>query len=198
VPQPVSVSAFDNSAPACEWREIADLFVECFSAAPYFEDRGELATIIEWGPTMLAGNGRLVTARSNGALVGFALAHSLANDVPWQKTLAQLGDHASSSEALAAPHDAFVIHELAVRDSERGRGIARACMLELLNTRAESHTFLGTYERAVAARSMYQRWGFELVGQVPMRGDAIALHVLTSRTPAAVERLSASSSAARA
>lgn len=198
MPQPVSLFTFDQSAPTQEWREIADLFVACFSVAPYFEDQSELQTIVGWGPTMLAGNGRLVTARMNGILVGFALAHNLVNDVPWQQTLSRLKNRASTVAALAAPQDALVIHELAVREPERGRGIAGECMRELLRGRVESQTFIGTYERAEAARSMYQHWGFELIGQVPMLGDAIALHVLTSRTSDAVERLTSASRAAPA
>lgn len=172
-----------------EWHEVADLFVACFTAAPYFEDPDELRAILDWGPSMLAADGRLVAARMDGRLIGFALAHGLSDDAPWQGILSQLADHDQARAALSAPEDAFVVHELAVRESERGRGIARACMRELLRDRPESQTFIGVYERATEVRAMYRRWSFDAIGHVPMPGDAIALHVLTAPTQNAFARL---------
>lgn len=187
--QVISLTTFAESASADEWHDIADLFVECFSSAPYFEEPSELRTIVERGPSMLAGDGRLVTARTDAGLVGFALAHNLSADEPWQRILAQLEDSTKAAVALAAPQDAFVVHELAVKESERGQGIARACMGELLKGRTESQTFIGVYERAAAAQSMYQRWRFDEIGQVPMPGDAIALRVLTAPTSRVIKTL---------
>ena len=181
----VSYVSFDQSADATEWREIADLFAACFAAEPYFEDPDELRTIVDWGPAMLAGNGRLVTARTGDALVGFALGHALSYDASWQRTLAVL-DHPA---AIVEPGEAFVVHELAVRDDARGRGIARDCLAHLVRDRTESQIFIGTYERAHAARSMYLRWGFEAIGRVPVAHAAIALHVLTCATRDALGRL---------
>lgn len=192
--RPLSLTTFAQSTSATDWHDIADLFVASFSAAPYFEDPSDLRTITEWGPSMLAGDGRLVTARVDGELVGFALAHGLSEDAPWQRILSQLEGSAQAAAALAAPQNALVVHELAVRESERGRGVARACMQELLQGRSETQTFIGVYERASAAQSMYRHWHFDPIGQVPMPGDAIALHVLTAPTSQALTRLRRTSS----
>lgn len=177
------------------WRELADLFVESFSSAPYFEDPRDLRQILTWGPEHLAHtSGVLVTARQSGALVGFALAHSLADDRPWQSILRQVAtSQGTAAAALAAPEDALVLHELAVRQSHRGRGIARSCLLALVSGRAELQTFVGVYDRATEAAAMYRHWQAVEIGQVPMRGDATALHVLTTGTAALRKRLSARS-----
>lgn len=192
---PLSLTSFAQSASASasEWRDIADLFVASFSAAPYLEEPSELRTIAEWGPTMLAGNGGLVTARVDGKLVGFALAHGLSDDTPWQRILSQLGHRDQAAAALESPQSALVVHELAVRESERGRGVARACMHELLKGRSEAQIFIGVYERATDAQSMYRHWHFAPIGHVPMPGDAIALHVLTAPTLQTLTRLSRTS-----
>ncbi|MCK8468749.1 GNAT family N-acetyltransferase [Microbacterium sp. KSW4-16] len=187
--QPLSLTTFAQSTSASDWHDIADLFVAAFSASPYFEDPNELRTITDWGPQMLAGDGRLVTARADGELVGFALAHGLSDDAPWQQILSQLEDIEQAAAALETPQNALVVHELAVRESERGQGVARACMQELLDGRSETQTFIGVYERAVAAQSMYRHWHFDPIGRVPMPGDAIALHVLTAPTAQALTRL---------
>lgn len=192
--RPISLTTFAQSTSASDWRDIADLFVASFSVAPYFENPSELRTIADWGPSMLAGDGRLVTARADGELVGFALGHRLSDDASWQRILSKLENSAQAAAALAAPQHALVVHELAVRESDRGRGIARACMYELLKGRSETVTFIGVYERATAAQSMYRHWRFDLIGRMPMSGDATALLVLHAPTSRALRRLTRTSS----
>ncbi|MDQ1122858.1 GNAT family N-acetyltransferase [Microbacterium trichothecenolyticum] len=195
MPDSVALSAFDLVAPTREWDEVVNLFVACFSVEPYLEDPLALRSIATWGPTMLAGNGRLVTARVDGALAGFASGHNLDAIPSWQRTLLRLEGVESATSAVMDPLNAFVVHELAVRESERGRGIAARCMCNLLNERDEARVFLGTYERAVKARALYEKWGFEVLGRVSMDGDAAALHVMTSSKVDAVNRIGASISA---
>jgi len=126
--------------------------------------------------------------------VGFALAHGLSDDAPWQRILSQLAGSEQAAAALATPQNALVVHELAVRESERGRGVARACVRELLEGRSETQTFIGVYERATAAQAMYRHWHFDPIGHVPLTGDAIALHVLAAPTSQALTRLTRMSS----
>jgi len=190
---PVVYAVFDATAPEGVWLEVAELFVDAFTAEPYGEDAVELGTIIEWGPEQLGDRGgRLVTARRDERLVGFALAHGLDADPVWQGILSQLPASADARAALLHPDRAVVVHELAVREAERGRGIARTCLSELLRDRAESQTFIGVYERADEAAAMYRHWGLSKIGRVPMPGDAIALHVLTAPTRQLAERVRAS------
>ncbi|HXH33754.1 MAG TPA: GNAT family N-acetyltransferase [Plantibacter sp.] len=195
---PVVHTTFDGGAPEPVWRDVAELFVESFTAAPYFEDAAELGTIAQWGPEHLRqGAGRLVAARRDERLVGFALAHGLVGDAAWQGILSQLTDSTDASSALDRPENALVVHELAVRESERGRGIAGSCLAALLQDRPEPRTFIGVYERATAAAAMYRHWQLTEIGQVPMPGDAVALHVLTAPTARLASHLARSASVLR-
>lgn len=189
---PVALESFTGSAPDAVWDDVTALFVEAFTAEPYLEDALDLGTIRQWGPEHLGHRGgRLVTASTDGHLVGFALAHGLDADPAWLGILAQLAEGSdAASAALAQPDDAVVVHELAVTASERGRGIGRHCLAALLQDRTESQTFIGVYERATAVAAMYRHWGLDEIGRVPMPGDAIALRVLSAPTAESAARLS--------
>jgi GNAT superfamily N-acetyltransferase len=188
---PVGYTSFTGSAPDGVWGEVTQLFVAAFTAEPYNEDAIDLASIRKWGPEHLGhSGGRLVIATVDGRIVGFALAHGLDADPAWLGILAQLADSSSTaSAALARPSDAVVVHELAVAEDQRGRGIARGCLAALLQDRTEAQTFIGVYERATEAAAMYRSWGLSELGRVPMPGDAIALRVLTAPTTELVSRL---------
>ncbi len=189
---PVALESFTGSAPDAVWDDVTALFVEAFTAEPYLEDALDLGTIRQWGPEHLGHRGgRLVTASTDGRLVGFALAHRLDADPAWLGILAQLAEGSdAASAALAQPDDAVVVHELAVTASERGRGIGRKCLAALLRDRTETQTFIGVYERATAVAAMYRHWGLDEIGRVPMPGDAIALRVLSAPTAELASRLS--------
>ncbi|KQQ52326.1 GNAT family N-acetyltransferase [Plantibacter sp. Leaf314] len=189
---PVALESFSGSAPDAVWDDVTALFVEAFTAEPYLEDALDLGTIRQWGPEHLGHRGgRLLTASTDGRLVGFALAHGLDADSAWLGILAQLAEGSdAASAALARPDDAVVVHELAVTASERGRGIGRQCLAALLQDRTEAQTFIGVYERATAVAAMYRHWGLDEIGRVPMPGDAIALRVLTAPTAELAARLS--------
>ncbi|MBD8534913.1 GNAT family N-acetyltransferase [Plantibacter sp. CFBP 13570] len=188
---PVGYTSFTGSAPDEVWGEVTQLFVAAFTAEPYNEDAIDLATIRQWGPEHLGHRGgRLVIATVDGRVVGFVLAHGLDADPAWLGILAQLADSSSTaSAALARPADAVVVHELAVAEDQRGRGIARGCLAAVLQDRSETQTVIGVYERATEAAAMYHRWGLSELGRVPMPGDAIALRVLTAPTTELVSRL---------
>jgi hypothetical protein len=194
---PVEYAAFAGTAPDDVWSDVAELFIETFTAEPYAEDAAELATITQWGSDQLGHvSGRLITARRGDQLVGFALAHGLRDDAPWRGILSQLADSAdAAATALSRPDEALIVHELAVRESERGRGIASGCLRGLLSDCPESQVFIGVYERALKARAMYRHWRLEDIGQVPMPDGAVALHVLTA--PTATLRVQLDDSASR-
>lgn len=187
----VDYATFSQAAPDAVWLDVARLFVECFSAEPYFEEASDLETIVEWGPEQLRhSGGRLVTARLDDRLVGFALAHGLRDDPSWQGILSQLvGETDIAAVALEQPERAVIVHELAVREDARGLGIAGGCLALLLQGRTEEQTFIGVYERATDAASMYRHWQLTDIGQVPMPNGAVALHVLTARTADVVARV---------
>jgi GNAT superfamily N-acetyltransferase len=188
---PVGYTSFTGSAPDGVWGEVTQLFVAAFTAEPYNEDAIDLATIRKWGPEHLGHRGgRLVIATVDSRVVGFALAHGLDADPAWLGILAQLADSSSTAAtALARPADAVVVHELAVSEDQRGRGIARGCLAAVLQDRSETQTVIGVYERATDAAAMYRSWGLTELGRVPMPGDAIALRVLTAPTTELASRL---------
>lgn len=138
---------------------------------------------------MLAGRGRLVTAQHDGVLRGFARAHGLDHDASWQRLLGRIAPHPVADAALADPTDALVVHELAVRESARGRGIAGACMRLLLKDRAEAQTLIGVYDVAEEAGAMYERWQFAEIGRLPIAGGTTTLRILAAPTGAAGDRL---------
>ena len=184
MPDSVSYSIFSDSAPEHIWRGVQELFVESFSSAPYFEDVTVLSTILEWGPEHLGqGRGRLVVAKRGELLAGFALGNALSGDSSWQLILTRLSESSEEAAwALANQEEALIVHELAVRRSERGNGIASICMTALLESRPESQTFIGVYDRALDAASMYRHWQLATIGQVPIRNGAVNLNVLNGRT----------------
>jgi GNAT superfamily N-acetyltransferase len=184
VPDSVSRVAFSHSAPEHIWRDIHELFVESFSNAPYFEDVTELSTILQWGPEHLGqGHGRLVVAKRGEQIVGFALGNALSGDSAWQSILSRFSESSGEAAwALANQEDALIVHELAVRRSERGNGIASICMTALLEGRPESQTFIGVYDRAIDAASMYRHWQLATIGQVPIHNGSVNLNVLNGRT----------------
>lgn len=196
MPPEITFSTFSGSAADQVWHDITALFIECFSVAPYDENPDDLATIGQWGPEKLQGEGRLITARSGGTLIGFALGHGLRDDAPWRNILSEVATGDGTARAVVTPPEhSFIVHELAVRESHRGRGIAGACLERLLRGRPESRTFVGVYRRAVDAAAMYRHWGFADIGSVPMPGDAIALHVLAAPTEVMAVRRPTSSEA---
>lgn len=169
----VSCSTFSHSAPENVWRGVQELFVESFSSAPYSGDSTELSKILEWGPEHLRhGRGRLVVVKLGEQVAGFALGNALCGDSSWQLILSRLsGASAEAAWALHRQEEALIVHELAVRRSERGNGIASICMAALLEGRPESQTFIGVYDRALDAASMCRRWHLTQIGQEPIQSN---------------------------
>ena len=180
----ISCSTFSHSAPENIWRGVQELFVESFSSAPYSEDSTELSKILEWGPEHLRhGRGRLVVVKLGEQVAGSALGNALCGDSSWQLILSRLsGASAEAAWALERQEEALIVHELAVRRSERGNGIASICMAALLEGRPESQTFIGVYDRALDAASMYRHWQLTHIGQVPIQNGAVNLNVLNVKT----------------
>lgn len=190
---PVTCRTHASSAPSELWDDVADLFVEVFSAAPYDEDPDELALISDWGPVQLAQpGGRLAAAHAGEDLVGFALVHGLPADPAWRSILSAVDGGPEVAAALDRPESALVVHELAVRSTARGRGIARTCLQAALQDHGASQVFLGVHESATRAVATYRRWGLVDVGAFRGPDSEVTLLVLTSPRRDLLDRLAPS------
>lgn len=184
-------ATYEGSAPPETWAEVTALFVAAFAAAPYGEDPQELAHIQTWGPTQLSHpGGRLTVARQGAQCAGFALVHGLVEDQPWQAILATLAAHPAAVDALDRPEDVLVVHEVAVHEGFRGRGVARTLLREVLRDRDEARVLIGVYASAEDAVTMYELWGLVRVGSFRGPDSDVTLLVLTSLTSDLSFRLS--------
>lgn len=172
---------FENVAPEDIWAEIVSLFVITFATPPYNEAPEELQSIAQWGPAALAGpGGRLVAARHEGRVIGFALSQRLDQDSSW---LRRLDAMALTPEAVFSPSETVIVQELAVDESFRSRGIAKQCIRELLSDRLEQDAVLGVFGQASRVREMYGHWGFSELGTSPIYGGSVTLHALHHKLP---------------
>ncbi|GAA2626519.1 hypothetical protein GCM10010411_74330 [Actinomadura fulvescens] len=105
-----------------------------------------------------------VTARSNGALIGFVYGLPLGEATGWWRGLEppRAADYTAETGART-----FAVIDLAVLPEYRGRGLARRLMDELLQGRTEERATLATSPGKPDIQRMYQRWGWREVGRVP-------------------------------
>ena len=179
--QEIDYVRFEHAAPGETWAEIVSLFVLTFAAPPYNEAADVLQSIAQWGPDALASpGGRLVAARHDGHVIGFALSQRLDQDSSW---LRRLDVMAPTLEAAISPSKTVIIQELAVDESFRGRGIAKRCIRELLSDRVEQDAVLGVFGQAGQVREMYGHWGFSQLGTSPIYGGTVTLHALHHKLP---------------
>lgn len=172
---------YERVAPDEIWAEVTSLFVLSFSAPPYNESPDDLRSIDQWGPEKLASpGGRLVMARNDGQLVGFALAQRLDQDDAWLRRLEPL---LPTLDTEILPSRTVIVQELAVDGNFRGRGIAKQCLRELLSSRTEQDAILGVFGQASQIRAMYEHWGFSELGTSPIYGGTVTLHTLHHKLP---------------
>lgn len=177
----IAYVSFEQVAPDETWAEISSLFIASFAASPYNEAPEELQSIVQWGPDQLASpGGRLVVASHNGQVIAFALSQRLDQDNSWQR---RLNEMLPILDALITPPGTVIVQELAVRESFRGRGIAKQCIRELLSNRPERDAILGVFGQATQVREMYRRWGFSELGTSPIYGGTVTLHAMHHRLP---------------
>jgi GNAT superfamily N-acetyltransferase len=118
---------------------------------------------------------------------GFAFGYPLPNgDAHWWAGL-----RPEPPEGFAAKTGArtFVLAEIEVRGSLQGGGVGRRLHDLLLGGRAEERATLAVNPASEAAHAVYQRWGWEMVGQVPGSSgdyfDAYDLFVIALQDQAA-------------
>ncbi len=145
--------------PAAANANIADLrtvYLAVFSLPPYNEGPEMANKFVEWvnDESKLPGF-RMVGAYDEDRLVGFAYGYTKVAGEWWSGTNMQIS-------ATVRSADKFAVMEWAVLPGERGKGIGRRLMEELLADRHEPYATLSVNPSA-DARAIYERWGWRYV-----------------------------------
>lgn len=120
------------------------------------------------------------------AVTGFAFGYPLPDgDTHWW---AGLRPEPASGFAVETGTRTFVLAEIEVRRSLQGGGIGRRLHDLLLDGRPEERATLAVNPGSEDAHAVYQRWGWDLAGQVPGSSgdyfDAYDLFVIPLRDQA--------------
>ncbi len=104
------------------------------------------------------------TVRRLGVLLGFAYGLPLRPESTWWRGLTPPAEEGFAEES---GRRTFALIDLCVVPEERGLGLGRRLVTELLGTRAEERATLATAPDEVEVQRMYERWGWSKVGRVP-------------------------------
>lgn len=137
-------------------RELQDVYQAVFSAPPYSEGPEMVDRFAEW----IAEESKALGFQMNIALcsdqmVGFAYGYVKPAGKWWRGA-----DRPVSKEVKSA--DKFAVMEWAVIPDERGQGIGRQLLENLLAGREEPYATL-MVNPAADARTIYERWGWRHV-----------------------------------
>ena len=115
-------------------------------------------------PRHLKREGFALTAARNadGKLVGFCYGYIGEHGQYWTDYVAAR-IHPSLTKAWLGGH--FEVAELAVESEERGKGLGRALLTTLLDSRGEDRVALQTLERDSPALALYESLGFTAFGE---------------------------------
>ncbi len=147
--------------------EIRAVYRTAFSVSATRWDKSELGiTAFENDifPRHLAREGfGMTTARNDaGKLVGFCYGYIGEHGQYWTDYVAAR-IHPSLEKAWLGGH--FEIAELAVESEERGKGLGRALLSTLLDSRGEDRVALQTLEKDSSALPLYESLGFTPFGE---------------------------------
>jgi len=104
-----------------------------------------------------------VTARVDGELVGFIYGFPLAGPGWWD------GLDPAPAEGFTTETGGrtLAVIDLVVLPSQRGQGLGRRLMDELLAGRSEERATLCSGLHEVDNQKMYERWGWHRIGRIP-------------------------------
>jgi ribosomal protein S18 acetylase RimI-like enzyme len=153
----------EDAAPLAD--EIRALYRTAFSASHW--DKSELGiTAFENDifPRHLKREGFAMTTSRNdaGELIGFCYGYIGEHGQYWTDYVAAR-IHPSLEKAWLGGH--FEVAELAVDADERGKGLGRALLTTLLNSRGEDRVALQTLDKDSPALPLYESLGFTQFGE---------------------------------
>jgi ribosomal protein S18 acetylase RimI-like enzyme len=136
--------------------ELRGVYLAVFSLPPYDEGPEIGDKFVGWisDESKLAGFS-LVAAYDEDRLVGFAYGYTQPPGEWWRNT-----DQPAPEQVKAA--EKFAVMEWAVLPDQRGKGIGRRLLDELLADRREPYATL-TVNPAAEARTIYEQWGWQYV-----------------------------------
>ncbi|OLB80267.1 MAG: hypothetical protein AUI14_07305 [Actinobacteria bacterium 13_2_20CM_2_71_6] len=136
--------------------ELREVYAAVFSLPPYNEGPEMPDKFVGWVNEESKHPGfDLVAAYDNGRLVGFAYGYTMPSGEWWH--------HADRPAPEAVKASAkFAVMEWAVLPDQRGKGVGRRLMDELLAGRQEPYAAL-TVNPQAEARTVYERWGWQYV-----------------------------------
>ena len=145
--------------------DIRKLYRDAFAASPW--DKSELgiqAFETDIFPRHLKREGFALTAArdSSGALVGFCYGYIGEHGQYWTDYVAAR-IHPSLTKAWLGGH--FEVAELAVDESARGKGLGRALLTTLLDSRGEDRVALQTLAQDSPGLPLYESLGFTPFGE---------------------------------
>lgn len=144
--------------------EIVSMYRAAFSVAPWNTLESDLHDFeIDILPRHLRRTGFAMSiARDSwGDLIGFCYGYIGEHGQYWTDYVAAR-IHPSLEKAWLGGH--FEVAELAVDESERGKGIGRALLMTLLDARPEDRIVLQTLEASSPAIELYESLGFTTFG----------------------------------
>ncbi|MCG0069249.1 GNAT family N-acetyltransferase [Streptomyces tricolor] len=160
-------------------------YAEVYAEPPYCEGPQDVTEFIEHFQVHTRRPGfRLVLARDEDEVVGFAYGYHLAPDTRWWKNLqdAELPEEFTREDGRRT----FAVIELAVRQAWRRRGIAAALHARLLDGLDVERVTLTVRPEPEAgpARAAYAAWGYRKAGvSRPRDGAPLYDCMLRERSP---------------
>ncbi|WP_131738640.1 GNAT family N-acetyltransferase [Actinomadura roseirufa] len=158
MPYEVAVNVDDHRAALDALDELADLYEQVYAEPPYrsAEKFSRPRFLARTRDQALASGFRLVTARRNAVLVGFAFGFSMMPGAWWA--------NASPPSRTHLDADKYAVIELVVSKPERRHGLGRRMLEHLLAGRPERYATLAAVIDA-DAYDMYLQWGWEKAGE---------------------------------
>ncbi len=161
----VTLAHHDGDAAGALLGELCSVYADAYGVEPTTEKTS--AFRVRAGKQFDRPGFALVTAQTEGGLIGFAFGHTLPEgDTYWWKGL----EPAPPAEFTAETGSrTFVLSEIEVRRAWQDKGVGRAVHDALLGERQEERATLATGPEA-PSQPVYDRWGWQKVGRVPGTG----------------------------
>lgn len=143
--------------------DVAPVYEEVFAEPPYNESARDVAAFIDRYTRECRARGfRLAVAREGGEISGFAYGLPLSSSTGWWEGIegAELSDKFTREDGRRT----FALMELAVRAACRRQGLGRALHGALMDPPPGERVTLAVRPEAEAARELYRRLGYEVVG----------------------------------